>query len=387
MPLYLGIQADLKLSSVDQATLLVTVFGASYVLPSYPMGILADRWSRKKLLAIGLAINALGFLLLGISPSYPWAIASVVLSGLGGSFYHPSATALVARLYPEARGRALGMVGIGASVGFFCGPLYSGWRALASGSWRTPIIELAVLGLVGAALFAWLAEEEPAAVEEAFPVRKPVGAIKHMFPTATLWVFFFAMAFAFSMRDFAGSAMGTATSLFFQKAHDFTPRGAGVALSGVFIMSAISNPLFGHMSDKGRGKWVTFVLLSAAAMVLLFPRVPIAWSVPVLLAYGFFFMSSYPIVEAALMEAVPDAVRGRVFGIFMTIGGFLGNLAHWAVGDWVNGLGTRAASPAAYIPLFTALSVLIVLSLSALPFLKGLSKREHALNPPTRFGH
>ena len=64
------IQQDFKLRSVEQATLLVTVLGVAYFLPSYPLGVLADRLSRKKLLAVGLGINALGFVALALAPNY-----------------------------------------------------------------------------------------------------------------------------------------------------------------------------------------------------------------------------------------------------------------------------------------------------------------------------
>jgi len=175
LPLYLRIQQDLKLSSVEQATLLVTILGVAYFLPSYPLGVLADRLSRKKLLMIGLAINGLGFVGLSLAPNYGWALVSVAAAGFGGSFYHPAATALIARLFPEARGRALGLVGIGASVGFFAGPLYAGWRAVTSGSWRTPVFELGLAGILAAILFAWLADEErkTPALQESSPNPPP----------------------------------------------------------------------------------------------------------------------------------------------------------------------------------------------------------------------
>jgi MFS-type transporter involved in bile tolerance (Atg22 family) len=88
-------------------------------------------------------------------------------------------------------------------------------------------------------------------------------------------------------------------------------------------------------------------------------------------------MSSYPMTEAALMEAVPDEVRGRVFGLFTTLSGLVSNLSHWLVGDWVQRLGPRASSPASYFPLYAGLSVLVLMSLGGLPFLHGLRKREH----------
>src|SRR5215468_8150695 len=87
LPLYLRIQQDLKLGSVDQATLLVTVMGVAYFLPSYPLGAMADHLSRKRLMASGLAINGLGFVGLALAPSYAWALASVMVAGFGGSFF------------------------------------------------------------------------------------------------------------------------------------------------------------------------------------------------------------------------------------------------------------------------------------------------------------
>src|SRR3954451_21381580 len=81
LPLYLLIQRDLGLSSVEQATLLVTAMMLAYFLPSYPMGVLADRLSRKKLLGFGLAINAVGFLGLSYAPSYGAALACVIVAG------------------------------------------------------------------------------------------------------------------------------------------------------------------------------------------------------------------------------------------------------------------------------------------------------------------
>lgn len=377
LPLYLPIQKDLRLDNVGQSTLLVTVMMAAYFLPSYPMGMLADRCSRKRLLAWGLLINALGFLGLAFAPNYAAALACVIVAGVGGSFFHPAATALVARLYPDATGRALGLIGVGASVGFLSGPLYAGWRAAQTGNWRAPVLELGVFGIVAAGAFAWLAEEAPAAAPREATHRAPLK----LFPTPALWACFLAAAFAFSLRDFAGSSMGSLGSLFLQHAHGFTVRETGFALSGIFLLSVVSNPLFGHFSDRGRKRWTTLVLLIAAAMIALFPRLPREWLAPALVLYGFFFIANYPMVEAALMEAVPDAVRGRVFGLFITIGGLLGNLSHWVAGHWVKQLGAKAGAPETYHGYYLLLAALVLLSLLGLPCLQEIRKREHSRQP------
>jgi MFS family permease len=379
IPLYLPIQRFYHRGSVGDATLLVTVMLVAYFLPSYLMGILADRFSRKKLLALGLAINALGFIGLALAPNYGTALACVIIAGLGGSFFHPAATALIAGLYPGKAGRALGFLGIGASVGFFIGPLYAGWRAENAG-WQTPVLELGICGLLFSALFAWLADDH-SSCSIPLPVEgrgKPGLAREPMFPTPLLWFTFIAAALIFLLRDFTASSMGTVSSLFLQKARGFDVKATGFTISFIFIASAVSNPLFGHFSDRARLKWAAIMILLAAVFVALFPHVPKPWIIPTLLVYGFFIMASYPIVEAALMESVPDSVRGRVFGLFITIGGLLGNLSHYIDGRWVESFGLRANDVQAYYPLYNWLAVFLLLSLAGLPCLRVIRKREEA---------
>lgn len=377
MPLYLPIQQSFKLESVGSATFLVTLMMLSYFLPSYPMGVLADRVSRKKLLGLGLAINGLGFIGLAFAPSYPVALASMVVAGFGGSFFHPAATALTARLFPSNLGRALGLIGIGAGAGFFLGPIYSGWRASQSGDWRTPVLELGVLGLVGAGAFLWLAEDTPPSPAD--DARRRARGEK-LFGTPAAAVLFVAAAFAFCLRDFTGSGMGSLGSLFLQNAHGFTVQQTGVALSGIFLATVISNPLFGHLSDRGRKRWACLVHGVAATLIAFFPHLPGGqhrWFFLVFMAYGFFFMASYPIVEAGVMHAVHDSVRGRAFGLWITIGGLLGNLSHWLIGHWVAGFGPSAAQPEAYYTLYAALAVSLVVSLIGLPCLQAVQRHEH----------
>lgn len=378
LPLYLLMQWDFGFANVGQATALVTAMMVAYFLPSYFLGVLADRMSRKKLLGWGLFINAAGFIGLAIAPNYVWALIAVIVAGIGGSFFHPAATAMIVRLFPNQAGRALGFIGMGASVGFFLGPIYSGWRAgileasLGAAAWRRPVLEFGLLGIAMAGLFAWLADEEK--VDESSRL-KDVSPQK-LFPTGAMWACFIASAFAFCLRDFSGASMGSLGSLFLQQAHGYGIGLTGVILSFIFLPSAISNPLFGHFSDRGRKRWTTTVLLIAAALVAIFPHVPKAGAIPVLLLYGFFFMASYPMIEAMLMESVPDAVRGRVFGLFITIGGLLGNLSHWLAGDAVKRLGQRAATIEGYFPLYYTLAAFVVISLLGLVGLNALRKRE-----------
>ncbi len=128
VPLYYRIADDLKLPGVGRATLIVTIYGAVYNLGSYAAGLAADRFSRKKLLAIGLLGNALAIGGMGLCRDYWGILALGVAAGIFGTIFHPSANALASSHYPKSPGMAIGILGIGSGLGFFFGPLISGWR-------------------------------------------------------------------------------------------------------------------------------------------------------------------------------------------------------------------------------------------------------------------
>jgi MFS family permease len=373
IPLYLLIRRDLHLASDERATFLVAAMGLTYFIPAYSMGILADRFNRKKLLAFGLTINALGFISLAFSRSYPAALFSVGLAGLGGSFYHPTATAMLVRLFPEAKGKALGQSAIGASLGFFVAPIYAGWRAQTAG-WRQPVLELGSLGLLAALLFTWLAHDHPQPARD----RTPGASNEKLFATPTLWMLFIGAALLFSLRDFAGSGMVSLGSLFLQTAKGFTPAQTGMALSCIYLASTVSNPILGSLSDRGRTGWAATMLGASAATAAVFPRLATQWFPVALSVYGFFFMASYPMVEAAVMEASDDSVRGRVFGLFITAGGLVGSLSHWCAGFWVQALGAGAAETRRYFGLYELLAICVATSLAGLACLRGLHRRKPA---------
>lgn len=381
VPLYLLIQNDLELDSESKATSLVTIMMLAYFLPSFLAGHLADTFSKKNLLALGLAINGIGFIGLANADSYQVAVASVIIAGLGGSLFHPAATSLVARLYPESTGRAIGLLGIGAGIGFLIGPIYSGWRAemlepmIGPSAWRKPVLEFGLAGLVMAGLFNRFAADCKSENQNQSHIDEKVIPL---FPTKALWIFFIATACFFGLRDFTGFGMGTLSSLFLQKAHHFDTKLTGATLSIIFLAATMSNLVFGRV--KKRMRWTAIVLSLSGLLVIITPMFPVEWIFVPLFTYGFFFMGSYPMIEAALMDAVPDSVRGRVFGFFITIGGCTGSIAPWATGYLVKKLDNPALdNPHSFIPIFGVLTATVLISLIGLPCLHAIRKREHEL--------
>ena len=378
LPLYLAIRADLHLTGDWQATMLVTVQGVAYYIVSLPVGILADKMSRKRLLAVGAFMNALAMLGLSFAPDYGWAIAWMAVAGLAGSFFHPAATPLMVALFPERPGWALGRAAIGAAFGFFIAPFYSGWRAQAAG-WRQPCLELAIVGLVAAVLFEIFAREPHDAPHASG------RAAEHR--TRNQWKMLAGVALvavAFSLRDFGASGITTFNSLFLQRGLGFDAKATGVLLGLMFLTGMLSNPLIGALSDKRRSLAGTVAILCTAAFAVLIPWAPRAWIWLALCLYGFFTLATYPVIEAALMESVPDAMRGRTFGVFITVGGTISSFAHGVMGNVADSLQHRAAETKTallagdFAPWYAMLAALIAMSVIGIPGIRWLRKLQTA---------
>ena len=104
----------------------------SYLLPLSALlllgGAAGDRYGRRKLLLIGIALFAVASLLCALAPSLGWLLAGRALQGVGAAMLMPNSLAILgASFRGEARGRAIGTwAAVGAGAGAL-GPVIGGW--------------------------------------------------------------------------------------------------------------------------------------------------------------------------------------------------------------------------------------------------------------------
>jgi EmrB/QacA subfamily drug resistance transporter len=99
-------------------------------------GAAGDRFGRKRVFLIGVAIFALASIACGLAPSVQLLIAGRAVQGIGAALLTPGALAVIGSVFPaEERGKAFGAwAGAGALFGMI-GPLVGGWLADAA-DWR-----------------------------------------------------------------------------------------------------------------------------------------------------------------------------------------------------------------------------------------------------------
>jgi MFS family permease len=355
VPLYLLMQADLHVSGVKQVALIVTLYGVVYNFGSFAAGILADRLDRRFLLGVGLIGNAIAIAAMGLTHSYWLLLALGILAGLFGTLFHPSANALVCGLFPRNPGMAIGWLGIGSGLGFFIGPQFAGWRAAHASwqigsisQWQKPCIELGLLGILFGCFFLMVASASRDH-RKISPVlgRRLAGTIV-------------ALACVLGWRDFAGVATVTLASIYLQKACRISVQEAGLILGTMMLLGMVANPLGVYLSH-GRRRLPTFSVVCVVGGLILCttPFWPAAWVLAPLCAFQTLQLGSYGISDAATLERVSPAVRGRVVGVFLSIAGTWAACSPWCMGFWTDQLGARAYTQLGYVWPFATLGAMM----------------------------
>ncbi|MEZ5411948.1 MAG: MFS transporter [Acidimicrobiales bacterium] len=98
---------------------------------------LGDRYGRRTVFLVGMALFALFSLTSAAAPGPGWLIASRVVQGCGGALMVSTSIALGIAEYPaDKRGLAMGWMGVMGSIASLLGPIVAGNIITIGGSWR-----------------------------------------------------------------------------------------------------------------------------------------------------------------------------------------------------------------------------------------------------------
>jgi MFS family permease len=144
-----------------QIGILSGAFTVVYAIAGIVLGRMADRGSRRKVMALGLVVWSL----FTAASGGAWSFASLLLFrigvGIGEASYAPAANAMIFDAFPASRrSRAVAVFQLGIPAGLLAAFVSVGWIVEATGSWRVPFLVAAVPGLVLALAMLTLPEPE-----------------------------------------------------------------------------------------------------------------------------------------------------------------------------------------------------------------------------------
>jgi MFS family permease len=366
--------------------LLGTVATLMYALVGLPLGRLADKWSRTRLIAIGTTAWSLLTGASGLATTYSQLFVARVGVGLGEATCAPAGQSLIGDLFPpQRRALAMGVFMLGLPAGISLAYFSAGVIGAAFG-WRVAFLFACVPGL----LFAWLALRIPEPVRGGLDAARSAAfadaAMQSPYATVlklpTMWWIILSGIF----HNFNMYAINAFQTPFLQRFHEMGLRQASnVSAISVGAVGAIGLLAGGWLADKMRAKRRDGrLLLAACSMAIAAPSIFLALNqskgsiVAFMLLMGIGTMTMYvyyATVYAAIQDVIEPRLRGTAVAIYFcamyVLGASLGPLGlgmlsdHFAHRAMHDAGATVMAEPFKAIGLHNAMYVIPVLAVLA----------------------
>lgn len=336
-----GAKVELGLSDAVLGVIQGVSAALALVVFSIPVGLLVDRFNRKRLL-VGLALLwTLGTALTAIATGPAMLFVARLLAATGTTGALTAALSLTADLcVPERRGRAMLLVNVGKMAGLGAAFGVGGWLygAITAGAlpivgglapWRGTHVILAIAGVL--ALLPLLLLREPARHEVAATTHAPFNAL-----VAQLWArrSFLAPLFVGQVAVvMADNAALVWASPVLSRHYGLQPGDfAGWMGALVFGSGLVGTLLGGFAADWGQKSRVRGGLLLGAVIAAaigipaaLFPIGPtVTWFA---IAFGTLSLCGAItglITSVALTVLIPNELRGLCIGAFIAFAGLIG---------------------------------------------------------------
>ena len=367
------IKAEFGASDTAMGFLTGFAFAIFYAVLGIPLARLADRWSRRNVLAISMVIWSAMTAACGMAGSF-WQMAVLRVGvGVGEAGGTPPSHSLISSYFPaRERSTAMGIYGSGSQIGVLLG-MFGGAVIAETMGWRWAFFIFGLPGvLIGLLVFVVVREppKAPAPVSTSM-----MSDVMSLWQTPAFAIISFATAFT----ALAGYGMGTWFPSFLIRIHGLTLTEAGLTLGIVgtlgALIGAVSGGILCDRLTKIDSRWQLRVPSIGAGLSVVFLGLFLIWPesqqwrlgeyrVPVAVVFLFFggIVSSFWIgpTYAAIQTLTPSHLRSQASALLLLllnlIGMGLGPLVVGALSDLLApALGAQSIRYAMLISLVTVL--------------------------------
>ncbi len=266
------IKEELSLADWQLGLLSGTAFGLFYATLGIPIGRLADRYSRRGVMAICIAIWSVMTALCGTARGFSQLLVYRVGVGIGEAGGSPPAISLISDyVEPAKRATALAIFSLGVPAGILIGYLSGGYLREAF-DWRVAFLVVGLPGLLVAILVRFTLREPPRAATEQ-PAFWRVARF--------LWErrSFRHLSFAGGLYAFAGYSFAFLLPSVLERSHGMTPTEIGMASAVIIgVGGAIATVWGGKLADVwARTDRRSYVLVPCIAMAGSLPFAVFGW--------------------------------------------------------------------------------------------------------------
>ena len=277
-------------------------------------GNLSDRFGRRPVLLISLAVFGVDYLIMGLAPTLAWLVVGRLIAGTSATSFGV-ANAYIADLFPpEKRPQNFALMGAAFGVGFLLGPVIGGF--LGELGPRAPFFATAGIAFANFA-FGWLVLPETLRPENRRPFElgraNPLGAFRQMsrFPVVV------GMLGAYFLYMLAHDSLPATWAFYTMERYGWGPREVGFSLGAVGIcMLIVQGVLIRRVIPAwGAERTAVFGLAVSAVSFFGYALSPVGWMIYVWIVLGAASGFVMPAINGIMSRQVPANAQGELQGL------------------------------------------------------------------------
>lgn len=264
------VRRDLGLSDFEIGLVKDLAITAVYVLAVIPVARLADRHSKRKIVAAAAVIWGGAVMICGLAKNFWILLIGRAGIGLGEGSFTPPSQAWIADLFPpRQRATAMAIFLLGASLGMLLGPALGGWAAAEVG-WRNAMLLAGIPSLILAPLVWFTLRDPRPGLADGFVGDKPQAAplsttLRELAAIRTLPMLIAAAA----LNTVMTAGLVGWIPAFMERTHGIPASVSGLQMGGaLFLGSTIGHTVGGPLSDLlGRRdkRWYIWIMMLSGA--------------------------------------------------------------------------------------------------------------------------
>jgi MFS transporter, DHA1 family, tetracycline resistance protein len=297
---------------------LAAAFAVMQFLFGPVIGALSDRFGRRPVLLLSLAVMAADYLVMALSSSIWLLLAARLVAGITAATFATAGAYIADITPPNERGRRFGLIGAGFGVGFVLGPLIGG--LLGTIDSRAPFYAAGALALANMAFgYFVLPETVTDATRRPFALARanPLGALRALDRLPGLRL----ILATYLILGIAMNVYPTVWAYFGQARFGWDSKMVGVSLAIYGVSFAVGQAMlvgplirrFGEHRAAHYGMWVNVITLVGLGLVV--SPVLALMLTPVTALGGVVT----PALQAIASRAAPANAQGELQGVFASM--------------------------------------------------------------------
>lgn len=314
--------------SLSVAGLLVTILWLGSALGQLPGGILADRYSERRVMTAGLAVVAVALLAVTLSPTPVGLFLATGLVGVGLSLYPIARITVLTDIYPDNIGSALGVTMATGDIGQTLLPPALGVVAGAV-AWQLGLGAFVPLFLLVAAL-VWVVVPRGVAAHtgDTLSLDRGRAVLAELRTRSMALVTVVLFVYILVWQSFTGFYPTYLTDV-----KGFSASVAGGVFALFFAVGVLVKPVSGAAFDRfGMRDSLLAVLIGPVFGLGALPFIEGFWPIVGLTALVSTMLGSGAITQSYLADTIPAEMRGTGLGVIRTTAASLGAVGPVAFG-------------------------------------------------------